>query len=140
MNKNNPSLTFCTTGGCTAKLGAAVLEKILPMLPKKEDKNLLVGFGSSDDAAVYRLSDNMALVQTLDFFPPMVEDPYTFGQIAAANAMSDIFAMGERYGLDMTEVLKNENMFWELNTSGNYDYYYDYYYFLFHIHKIPLIL
>ena len=68
MNKNNPSLTFCTTGGCTAKLGAAVLEKILPMLPKKEDKNLLVGFGSSDDAAVYRLSDNMALVQTLDFF------------------------------------------------------------------------
>lgn len=94
MNKNNPSLTFCTTGGCTAKLGAAVLEKILPMLPKKEDKNLLVGFGSSDDAAVYRLSDNMALVQTLDFFPPMVEDPYTFGQIAAANAMSDIFAMG----------------------------------------------
>ena len=56
--------------------------------------NLLVGFDSSDDAAVYRVSDDVAVVQTLDFFPPMLEDPYVFGQIAATNALSDVYAMG----------------------------------------------
>ena len=59
-----------------------------------EDPNLLVGFDRSDDASVYRVSDELALVQTLDFFPPIDDDPYTFGQIAATNALSDVYAMG----------------------------------------------
>ena len=63
-------------------------------LPKTADPNLLVGFDESDDAAVYRVSDDVAMVQTVDFFPPVVDDPYTFGQIAAANALSDVYAMG----------------------------------------------
>ncbi len=63
-------------------------------MPKVEDPNFLVGFEHSDDAAVYQLTEDLAMVQTLDFFPPMVEDPYVFGQIAAANALSDIYAMG----------------------------------------------
>ena len=80
--------------GCGAKVGAGVLQKILSDLPVLQDENLLVGFDKSDDAAVYRLSDDRALVQTLDFFPPIADDPYTFGQIAATNALSDIYAMG----------------------------------------------
>ena len=88
-------IVFCTGGGCTAKLGAGVLSRILEKLPRGEqDPNLLVGYDSKDDAAVYRITDDLALVQTVDFFPPMVDDPYTFGQIAAANAISDIYAMG----------------------------------------------
>ncbi len=67
---------------------------MLNNLPKTYDPNLLIGFDGSDDAAVYKLTDDLAIVQTLDFFPPMVEDPYIFGQIAAANALSDIYAMG----------------------------------------------
>ena len=63
-------------------------------LPKTADPNLLVGFDASDDAAVYRVSDEVAMVQTVDFFPPVVDDPYVFGQIAAANALSDVYAMG----------------------------------------------
>ena len=85
---------FCKGGGCTAKLGPGILDKVLKMIPKKADPNLLVGFDHSDDAAVYQLTDDLAVVQTLDFFPPMVEDPYLFGKIAAANALSDIYAMG----------------------------------------------
>ena len=84
-------IVFCKGGGCTAKLGAGVLSRVLEKLPKEPmDENLLVGYDSRDDAAVYRISDDIAIVQTLDFFPPMVEDPYTFGQIAAANALSDV--------------------------------------------------
>ena len=80
---NEPEkIVFCTGGGCTAKLGAGVLSHILEKLPRKEkDPALLVGYDSRDDAAVYRLTDDLALVQTVDFFPPMVEDPYIFGQI-----------------------------------------------------------
>ena len=63
-------------------------------MPKFEDENLLVGFDSSDDASVYKLTDDIAMIQTLDFFPPMVNEPYIFGQIAATNAVSDIYAMG----------------------------------------------
>ena len=67
------------------------------MIPKRNaDESLIVGYDSSDDAAVYRISPDTAMIHTLDFFPPMVEDPYTFGQIAAANALSDVFAMGGR--------------------------------------------
>lgn len=63
-------------------------------MPKIEDKNLLVGIDTTDDAAVYKINDELALIQTLDFFTPVVNDPYTFGQIAAANALSDVYAMG----------------------------------------------
>ena len=87
-------IVFCKGGGCTAKLGPGILAKVLNNLPKTYDPNLLIGFDGSDDAAVYKLTDDLAIVQTLDFFPPMVEDPYIFGQIAAANALSDIYAMG----------------------------------------------
>ena len=68
--------------------------QVLKSLPKVDDPNLLVGSGSSDDSAVYKLSDSVALVQSVDFFPPIVDDPYWFGAIAAANALSDIYAMG----------------------------------------------
>ena len=88
------AIVFCQGGGCTAKLGPGALAKVLDKLPKTYDPNLLIGYEGSDDAAVYKLTDDLAMVQTLDFFPPMVEDPYIFGQIAAANALSDIYAMG----------------------------------------------
>lgn len=91
---NEKPIIFCKNGGCSAKIGPAVLEKVLSKIPRNYDENLLVGYDHKDDASVYKLSDEIAMVQTLDFFPPMVEDPYTFGQIAAANALSDIFAMG----------------------------------------------
>lgn len=87
---------FCSGGGCTAKLGPGVLARVLSLLPRPEraDPDLLVGYDHNDDAAVLRITDDLAIVHTLDFFPPVVCDPYTFGQIAAANAMSDIWAMG----------------------------------------------
>lgn len=81
-------------GGCGAKLSPGVLGALLAHLPRVQDPNLLVGYDASDDAAVYRISDEVALLQTVDFFPPIVDDPYTFGQIAAVNALSDIYAMG----------------------------------------------
>ena len=88
-------ITFCRGGGCTAKLGPDLLSHVLSKIPKGEkDPDLLIGYDSKDDAAVYRISDDTAVVQTLDFFPPMLDDPYLFGQIAAANALSDISAMG----------------------------------------------
>ena len=80
--------------GCGAKVGAGTLAKLLGDLPTHTDPNLLVGFDRSDDASVYRVSNELALVQTVDFFPPIVDDPFTFGQIAAANALSDVYAMG----------------------------------------------
>ena len=82
--------------GCGAKVGAGQLAKLFEGFDAPRDPNLLVGFDHADDAAVYRVSDNVAMVQTVDFFPPMVDDPFTFGQIAAANALSDIYAMGGR--------------------------------------------
>lgn len=88
-------IVFCTGGGCTAKLGAGVLSRILEKLPRSEkDPDLLVGYDSRDDAAVYRITEDIALVQTVDFFPPIADDPYLFGQIAATNALSDVYAMG----------------------------------------------
>ena len=70
-------------------------------LPKFNDPNLLVGFQTSDDAAVYRISDELALIQTVDIFPPIVDDPYSYGKTAAANALSDVYAMGGRPKLAM---------------------------------------
>jgi selenide,water dikinase len=72
------------------------LTYVLRQLPRTHDANLLVGDNPADDAAVYRLSDDLALVQTVDFFTPVVDDPFTFGQIAAANSLSDVYAMGGR--------------------------------------------
>lgn len=92
---NNIKLTALTkTSGCAAKIGPAVLDSVLKNLPKFEDSNLLVGFDKKDDACVYKISDDKVVIQTVDFFPPMVDDPYTFGQVAATNALSDIYAMG----------------------------------------------
>lgn len=81
-------------GGCSAKLSAAELGRALADLPLTPHENLLVGTDTHDDAGVYRISDDLALVQTTDFFPPVCSDPYEFGQIAAANALSDVYAMG----------------------------------------------
>ncbi len=83
-------------GGCASKLAPGSLRAVLDDLPPQADPNLLVGFDQSDDAGVYRIGDDVALVQTVDFFTPMVDDPFTFGQIAAANALSDVYAMGGR--------------------------------------------
>jgi selenide,water dikinase len=72
------------------------LDSVLAKLPKQSDPNVLVGFDTADDAGVYQLAPDLALVQTVDFFTPIVDDPYTFGQIAAANSLSDVYAMGGR--------------------------------------------
>src|SRR5262245_11306320 len=81
-------------GGCAAKYSAALLQELVGRLAPAADPDLLVGLAPSDDAAVYRLDDERALVFTLDFFPPIVDDPSAFGAIAAANAPNDVFAMG----------------------------------------------
>ncbi|WP_257993496.1 selenide, water dikinase SelD [Dolosicoccus paucivorans] len=75
-------------------MGPGDLQQILSGLPRHHDPKLTVGFDTADDAAVYQLNDTTALIQTLDFFPPNIKDPYLFGQIAAANALSDVYAMG----------------------------------------------
>lgn len=85
--------------GCACKLSSAELSQILGPLrghPSTRHSDLLVGFGSSDDAGVYRMRDGSALVQTVDFFAPVVDDPFDWGRIAAANALSDVYAMGGR--------------------------------------------
>jgi len=91
-------MTDC--GGCAAKLGADLLAEALAGLGAEAAAdapgNLIAGLTPPDDAAVYRLSDDVAIIGTLDFFPPLVDDPRTFGAIAAANALSDVFAMGGR--------------------------------------------
>ena len=88
-------LTDC--GGCAAKLGADLLAEALAGLGAQvSPPELLAGLDPPDDAAVYRISDEVAIVGTLDFFPPLVDDPRTYGEIAAANALSDVFAMGGR--------------------------------------------
>jgi selenide,water dikinase len=88
------SLAHCA--GCAGKVSPAALAYVLRLMPAPTSPNLLVGTNTSDDAGVYRLSDDLALVQTVDFFAPVVDDPYWFGAIAAANALSDIYAMGGR--------------------------------------------
>lgn len=110
-------LEFCKGGGCTAKLGAGILAHVLERLPKGPlDKNLIIGYDSRDDAAVYRISDDVAIVQTLDFFPPMLDDPYVFGKIAAANALSDVYAMGGDVRTALNIVCFPEDM--DLNVLG----------------------
>jgi selenide,water dikinase len=86
--------TLATRAGCAAKMSPAALAQMLIPLSRQSTDNLIVGLQTSDDAAVYRISSELAVVQTIDFFTPIVDDPYSFGAIAAANSMSDIYAMG----------------------------------------------
>ncbi|HIZ07617.1 MAG TPA: selenide, water dikinase SelD [Candidatus Eubacterium avistercoris] len=116
MDNRKDEIVFCRGGGCTAKLGPGMLGKVLEQIPRMKDSNLLIGYDSSDDGAVYKLREDLAVVQTLDFFPPMVEDPYIFGQIAAANALSDIYAMGGDVKTALNIVCFPEN--WDLNILG----------------------
>jgi selenide, water dikinase len=89
------TLTSLSHGaGCACKIGPSELGPILAGLPQPDDPRLLVGTATSDDAAVYKLTDELCIVQSLDFFTPIVDDPFDFGRIAAANALSDIYAMG----------------------------------------------
>ncbi|MFR4478051.1 MAG: selenide, water dikinase SelD [Fusobacterium sp.] len=97
-------------------MGPEVLSDVLSTLPSVEDKNLIVGFGKSDDAAVYKLTDEIAMIQTLDFFTPMVDNPYIFGQIAAANSLSDVYAMGGTPKTAMNIVCFPEKM--DINILG----------------------
>jgi selenide,water dikinase len=86
--------SLARAGGCAAKYSAARLEELVGGLVTADTADLLVGLDPADDAAVYRLDDDTALVFTVDFFPPVVDDPHTFGRIAATNALNDVFAMG----------------------------------------------
>ena len=92
---DNVRLTqLASAAGCGAKIGPKVLAEVVGKLPKFTDPMLLVGPETSDDAAVYKINDELAMIHTVDFFPPVVDDPYMYGQIAAANALSDVYAMG----------------------------------------------
>lgn len=93
--ENEVKLTkLAKCAGCGAKVGAGVLAQLLEDIKVHTDPNLLVGFDRSDDASVYKINEELAMVQTVDFFPPIADDPYTFGAIAATNALSDVYAMG----------------------------------------------
>lgn len=102
MEKRLTQLT--KSSGWAAKIGPDVLAQVLCQLPKTFDENLIVGLETSDDAAVYKINKDLALIQTLDFFTPVVDDPYMFGQIAAANSLSDVYAMGGEPKLAMNIV------------------------------------
>ena len=86
--------SFAKCAGCASKMGAADLSAALSSLPSHTDPRLVVGRETFDDAGIFRVSDELALVQTVDFFAPIVDDPHEYGQIAAANALSDVYAMG----------------------------------------------
>jgi selenide,water dikinase len=100
MSWNDPVVLKLTSlssaAGCGCKVPAVELAPLLESLPQPADPDLLVGPGTADDAGVYRLRDDLALVQTADFFTPIVDDPYDFGRVAATNALSDVYAMGGR--------------------------------------------
>jgi selenide,water dikinase len=100
---------YADCAGCASKLDASLLAQLMTDLPPQTDPRVLVDFRTADDAGVYRWSNGSALVQTVDFFTPIVDDPYAFGQIAAANAMSDVYAMGgvPRTALAITSLPKD---------------------------------
>lgn len=89
-------LTTVEYGGCSAKLPASKLTELLSGIPMLKDSRVVVDVSTHDDAGVYRLNDDTALIVTTDFFPPVCSDPFEFGQIAAANSLSDVYAMGGR--------------------------------------------
>ena len=93
--ENEVKLTkLASCAGCGAKVGAGTLCQLLEGFATHQDAKLLVGYDKSDDASVYAVTDELAIVQTTDFFPPIVDDPFMYGQIAATNALSDVYAMG----------------------------------------------
>jgi selenide,water dikinase len=94
MSHSFDLLSTIEYGGCSAKLPAGLLSQVLKDLPVSLDPNLLVDVDTHDDAGVYRINDETALIFTTDFFPPVCSDPFEFGEIAAANALSDVYAMG----------------------------------------------
>lgn len=96
--------------GCGAKVGAGTLVKLLDGFKTHTDPRLIVGYDKSDDASVYEINDDTALIQTTDFFPPIVDDPYLYGQIAAANAISDVYAMGGEPRLALNVMCITETM------------------------------
>ena len=110
-------LSLVESGGCSAKLPAIELEKVLKNFPKITDPNLLVDIDTQDDAAVYKISENQALIFTTDFFPPICSDPFEFGQIAAANSLSDVYAMGGKPILALNIAMKTD-----CNTCLCYDH------------------
>ena len=101
---------LASCAGCGAKVGAGTLASLLGNFKTRTDPNLIVGFDKSDDASVYVVNDDTALIQTVDFFPPIVDDPYLFGQIAAANAISDVYAMGGEPRLALNVMCVAETM------------------------------
>ncbi|MDO4620325.1 MAG: selenide, water dikinase SelD [Lachnospiraceae bacterium] len=114
--------------GCGAKVGAGTLVHLLDGFKTHKDPNLIVGYDRSDDASVYVLDEERALVQTTDFFPPIVDDPYLYGQIAAANALSDVYAMGGTPKLALNLLCIPESMDRETVTEilrGGYDKVYE---------------
>jgi selenide, water dikinase len=98
-------LQMVETGGCSSKIPPKQLEEILKLLPFPDDPDILVNIDTQDDAGVYRISNDLALVLTTDFFPPVCSDPYEFGQIAAANSISDVYAMGGTPALALNIVM-----------------------------------
>ncbi len=109
--ENEVKLTkLAKCAGCGAKVGAGVLAQLLEGLPMHRDENLLVGYDRSDDASVYKVSPELALVQTVDFFPPIADDPYTYGAIAATNSLSDVYAMGGEPKLALNVMAVPEDM------------------------------
>ena len=101
---------LASCAGCGAKLGAGTLAKMLEGFRTHADPRLIVGYDKSDDASVYVLDDNTALIQTTDFFPPIVDDPFLYGRIAAVNAMSDVYAMGGEPKLALNILCAAEGM------------------------------
>ena len=101
---------LASCAGCGAKVGAGTLVQMLEGFKTHTDPRLIVGYDKSDDASVYVLDEERALVQTTDFFPPIVDDPYLYGQIAAANALSDVYAMGGEPKLALNIMCLAENM------------------------------
>ena len=117
LNGKDIKLTHYTHGlGCACKLRPQALEEVLQTLPKSVDPAVLIGAETADDAAVYQINDESAIVQTVDFFTPIVDDPYWFGAISAANSLSDIYAMGARplFALNIVGFPSNRLPLWVL--------------------------
>ena len=110
METNARLTRLASCAGCGAKVGAGTLSTLLPDFRTRTDPRLIVGFDKSDDASVYLVNDDTALIQAVDFFPPIVDDPWLFGQIAAANAISDIYAMGGEPKLALNVLCAAEGM------------------------------
>ena len=110
METNARLTRLAACAGCGAKVGAGTLAALLGDFKTRTDPRLIVGFDKSDDASVYIVNDDTALIQTVDFFPPIVDDPYLFGQIAAANALSDVYAMGGEPRLALNVMCVTEHM------------------------------